>query len=126
MSKQQWIKENLKKGEDYGGFLLGQDGKPDYHLVVLQGELARGNWEKAKKYAADAGGELPDRREARLLAINIPQHFNKGSWYWTSAQFADNDGYAWFQDFSDGLQDFYPKSCEYRARAVRRILMGII
>jgi len=122
MSKAQFLKENLRPGEVYAGLILDPAG--DYHLFALPGEAERVNWEKAKEFARKAGGELPDPREARLLAINIPQHFNKGSWYWTSGQGAGYGDYAWVQDFSDGIQVTSRKSNESRARAVRRVLIG--
>ena len=58
------------------------------------------------------------------------QLFQKGAaeafeseWYWTSTQYAAISDYAWVQDFSDGGQDDNHKSDEYRARAVRSILV---
>jgi hypothetical protein len=41
---------------------------------------------------------LPDCREARLLAINTPDGFDEGDWYWTFEQYAGYADYAWFQD----------------------------
>ncbi|BBB59904.1 hypothetical protein UNDKW_1631 [Undibacterium sp. KW1] len=45
------------------------------------------------------------------------------AWYWTSTQDAGNPDYAWMQSFGDGYQDLSRKSGEYRARAVRRLLV---
>ena len=39
MSKAQWIKDNLKPGEEYAGIILGKDGEQDYHLILLPGEI---------------------------------------------------------------------------------------
>ena len=41
--------------------------------------------------------------------------------YWTSTQYADTPEYAWFQTFSYGCQDYWHKSDEFRAVAVRRV-----
>ncbi|BBB65877.1 hypothetical protein UNDYM_1624 [Undibacterium sp. YM2] len=44
-------------------------------------------------------------------------------WYWTSTQNAGDPSYAWMQSFDGGDQYGYHKSYEYRARAVRRVLI---
>lgn len=44
-------------------------------------------------------------------------------WYWTSTQYAGNPDYAWVQVFNGGSQDDGHHSSEYRARAVRRVLI---
>jgi hypothetical protein len=43
--------------------------------------------------------------------------------YWTSTEYAGDEGYAWYQSFYDGYQDDYPKGNELLARAVRRVLI---
>lgn len=43
------------------------------------------------------------------------------TWYWSSTQYAGDDGYAWYQNFIDGFQDFSRLSAELRVRAVRRL-----
>ena len=40
--------------------------------------------------------------------------------YWTSSQYAGNEGFAWSQLFGYGNQDYYLKDTELLARAVRR------
>ncbi|WP_050808631.1 DUF1566 domain-containing protein [Collimonas fungivorans] len=45
------------------------------------------------------------------------------SWYWSSTQDAALPDYAWMQYFDNGYQDNNRKSNEYRARAVRRLLV---
>ena len=42
------------------------------------------------------------------------------AWYWASTQYAGNTDYAWGQYFTNGSQNYGLKSCEGRARAVRR------
>ena len=118
------------KGGIYAGIIAGKDGAPDYHLIHAQQEyeLVDVVWEtaiEASKTPLNGFNDwsLPDRFEARLLAINTPQGFETRDWYWTSTQDAVNPDYAWMQYFLYGGQDFTLKSYEYRARAVRRELI---
>src|SRR5262249_5501561 len=53
----------LRSGERYAGLILGKDGEPGYHLILLPGEVEDKTWEQAKEWAASVGGELPTRRE---------------------------------------------------------------
>ena len=73
MSKQQWIAENLKPGEVYAGIILGKNGDPDHHLVLLPGALHDVNWTDATRWAESIGGELPTRREQALLFANTKE-----------------------------------------------------
>ncbi len=116
-AKNEFLKSLLKAGEEYGGLLLGKDGEPDQHIVLLPGEAQAVNWDDAKKFAADAGGELPTRREQALLFANLPEHFTP-NWYWSGAQ--RGSGSAWVQDFDIGYQLWNFTSFKCRARAVRR------
>jgi hypothetical protein len=123
MSKAQWIKENLKDGEQYAGIILGKDGQPDHHLILLSAVPGSGlNWSKAKQWASTIGGELPTRNEQSLLFANLKHQFD-AAWYWSGEQDAAGPGYAWVQDFGYGGQYDLRKSYEYRARAVRRLLI---
>ncbi|MCY0854288.1 DUF1566 domain-containing protein [Cupriavidus sp. D39] len=45
------------------------------------------------------------------------------AWYWTSTQYAGSSSHAWGQGFDDGGQNHLHKSNEFRARAVRRLLV---
>ena len=122
MSKAQFLAENLREGELYAGLLLGKDGAPDIHLVLLPGAAADVTWDQAKAFAVTAGGELPTRREQALLFANLKEEFER-RWYWSCEQHASSPSYAWYQDFYGGLQDDYHKSYEGRARAVRRLIL---
>ena len=110
----------LQPGEHYAGIILGADGAPSHHLVLLPGDVDEVNWEAAKKFAAEAGGELPTRREQALLFANLKDQF-QGRYYWSSEQHASLDDYAWRQLFNYGNQNYNDKSAELRARAVRRL-----
>ncbi|HCE10886.1 MAG TPA: hypothetical protein DEQ40_20215 [Oxalobacteraceae bacterium] len=119
-AKALFSKENLKDGEQYAGLILGKDGEPDYHPVVLPGEAENVKWAAAVKWATKTGGDLPTRREQSLLFANLKDQFQP-RWYWSGEQRASIPGCAWLQSFVYGSQYLYPKSFEYRARAVRRL-----
>ena len=122
MSKAQFLKQNQKKGERYAGLMLGENGKPDYHLFIIPGEAEKVAWAKAKEWAKKAGGDLPTRREQRVLFANAKEHF-KPDWYWSGEQLASTSDIAWGQYFDGGDQYYYDKSSQGRARAVRRLLI---
>jgi len=119
-----------EQGGIYAGVIGGKSGALDYHLIHASSdfELADLNWrdaiEAAKKEINGFNDwSLPDRREARLLFINSQNSFDTDEWYWTSEQTAHNVSYAWMQNFDYGNQYNDRKSDEYRARAVRRLLI---
>lgn len=78
----------------------------------------------AARWAAEVNADghadfyLPSRRELRLCWVNVPELFDKKTWYWTSTQYSAH--FAWFQNFGDGGQGDDGKHYEGRARAVRR------
>ena len=119
-----------EQGGIYAGVVAGKNSEPDYYLIHATSdfELTDINWtnaiEAAKKEINGFNDwSLPDRREARLLFINSQDSFDTDEWYWTSEQYAHNTDYAWMQIFDYGNQDTNHKSNEYRARAVRRLLI---
>jgi len=120
--KAAWLKANLKKGEIYAGILLGQNGAPDHHLILLPGDAEGLLWAKAKEFAKKAGGELPTRREQSLLFANLKEEF-KGSWYWSGEQYASDASYAWCQNFINGAQYGHHVDAQCRARSVRRLII---
>jgi len=122
MSKSHFAPQDLKTGELYAGIVLGKDGQPDHHLILLPAKTDRLTWGKATEWAAAAGGELPTRREQSILFGNLKEEF-ESAWYWSGEQVAADDSYAWLQNFNDGGQGSYRKSLEYRARAVRRLVI---
>jgi len=115
-------------GGVYAGIVRDKSGNPDYHLfhATDEHEITDANWHTAReKAAAPINGftdwSLPDCREARLLAINTPEGFDKDGWYWTATQHEHYADYAWVQDFLHGNQDYVQKSYGRRARPVRRV-----
>jgi hypothetical protein len=112
---------DLRPGEHYAGIIIGQDGEPSHHVILMAGQPTDGlNWQAATDWAKRIDGELPTRREQALLYANCKEQF-EGAWYWSSEQHAADSDYAWCQHVGYGGQDYYDKSAELRARAVRRL-----
>ena len=119
-------------GGIYAGMLRGEPGCLDYHIfhAGAEHEIISADWKTAcEKAKLPVNGftdwSLPDRSEARLLSINSPDSFDQSEWYWTSTQDAGSSDYAWLQDFSDVSQENDHKLTEYRARAVRKVYIGV-
>ncbi len=112
----------LNEGEHYAGVILGKDGAPSHHLILLPGEAGDVNWQQAKEWAAKTGGELPTRREQSLLYANLQEQF-KAEWYWSGEQHAAYADSAWIQSFGYGGQNSHHKGVSTRARAVRRLVI---
>jgi hypothetical protein len=117
-AKNEFLKSLLKPGELYAGILLGKDGEPDQHIIRLPGEAQSVDFDEAVKYAKDAGGRLPTRREQPLLFANLSETFTP-NWYWSGEQ--RSAGSAWYQDFISGLQDWSYTDLKCRAVAVRSV-----
>lgn len=115
---------NLTPGERYAGIIIGKDGEPSYHLVLLPGQADDITWDKAMEWASwqvgDAVASLPTRREQALLYANLKDEFEERS-YWSCE--AHESGWAWSQHFLNGLQYGSTRNTELRARAVRRLVI---
>jgi hypothetical protein len=117
-AKAQFLRDNLNQGETYAGLILDPAG--DYHLILMAGESPSATWEQAKQFAKKHGGELPNRRELRLLWANAKDQFQP-DYYWSGEQHASYSVYAWCQDFVYGNQLSSHRLSELRARLVRRL-----
>ena len=117
-----WLKQILNKGEHYAGVVIGKDGLPSYHLVLMAGSVSDVSWHVAKAWAEKIGGDLPTRQEQALLFANLKGQFEPRA-YWSSEQHAANAACAWYQDFLNGHQSYSGKSASLRARAVRRLII---
>jgi Protein of unknown function (DUF1566) len=149
------------QGGIYAGVLRGENGAPDYHLIIATdpagaidsiawggagknepGALSNldgmantealacsrhshpaAEWTRSLTIDGHSDYYLPARHELRLSYLNAPELFETDAWYWSSTQGAAISDYAWMQDFSDGSQNYRLKSSEYRARAVRRLII---
>ncbi len=112
----------MNPGERYAGIVLDEAGEPGHHLILLPGEAEDISWEDAKKWAADQGGELPNRQEQAILYANLKSHFSP-NWYWSSQAHETESSWAWYQLFYNGYQSYDRKYDELRARAVRRLVI---
>lgn len=117
---------HLLPGEHYAGLIVGKDGEPSHHLVLLPSQADDITWDKAMEWAAKQGGEyvasLPTRREQSLLYANLKDQFEV-RWYWSCEAHESESGWAWCQLFDYGHQDTYHEGYVLRARAVRRLII---
>jgi len=113
----------LKEGEAYAGVILGKNGEPDYHLVLLADEASDVSWPAAREWASALAGELPTRRELALLFANQRERFDR-VWYWSSEPHETRPSLVWGQNFASGIQTVYGRPFRGHARAVRRIDVG--
>ncbi|QBQ99215.1 DUF1566 domain-containing protein [Paraburkholderia pallida] len=119
------VKIPLAPGERYAGLVLGEDGKQDYHLILLPGEAESVDWKAACEWAAERDASLPTRREQSLLFANLKAEF-ESAWYWSGEPHEENSGWAWSQRFGYGDQILNHQYDELRARAVRRFIPSVI
>jgi hypothetical protein len=120
LAKQAFLAENLRKGEVYGGIVLGKDGEPDYHLFAQTKFIESATFEEVKAYVEKVGGEGATRRDLALLRVNAPEPFGTKA-FWSCEQHAAGSFYAWCQYFGNGFQYFYRKSNLLCGVAVRRL-----
>jgi hypothetical protein len=117
------VKDRLQEGELYAGLILGRQGEPDHHLVLLPGRASDVSWPAAQEWAAARGGALPSRRELALLFANLREEFDR-AWYWSSEQHETRAQLVWGQNFASGIQTVYGRPFRGNARAVRRVPIG--
>lgn len=115
------IQDMLKEGEAYAGLILGKDGEPDYHLVLLPDDVSDVSWPTALEWAGDQDADLPTRRELALLFANLRERFDR-VWYWSSEKHDTRPQLVWGQNFASGIQTVYGRPFRGHARAVRRIV----
>ncbi len=121
MSGHDRIRESLNAGEQYAGLIIGKEGAPDHHVVLLPGDAQDVTWAAAREWAAFSGGELPTRRELSLLFANLKEHFHR-VWYWSSEASEARSQLVWGQNFTSGIQTMYGRPFHGRARAIRRVV----
>lgn len=122
MSNYKEVRAALEEGEEYAGLILGKEGKPDHHLVLLPGEATEVSWSAARDWAGGMGGDLPTRRELSLLYANLRERFER-VWYWSAEPQEPRSQLVWGQNFTSGIQTMYGRPFRGRARAVRRLLI---
>ncbi|RQZ17266.1 DUF1566 domain-containing protein [Burkholderia sp. Bp9031] len=114
----------LAAGERFVGSILDEDGALTHYLILLPGEAEDVTWAQACEWAEQQGGELPSRREQSLLFTNLQGEF-ESAWYWSGEE-AETSGWAWYQNFCSGTQDYDQQYDQLRARAVRRFIPSVI
>lgn len=112
----------LAEGEKFVGIIISADGSRKHAVILLPGEAEPANWQTQMKWAESVGGELFDRIEGAMLSATMKDEF-KPEYYWTREQHAAYSNYAWVQHFDDGDQDGDGTRYEFRARAVRRLVI---
>ena len=112
----------LVEGEIYLCGLVNATGDVT-HTILLPAEAEkRMSWPDAMEWAKSLSADLPTRAE---LVMAFEQHRSqfKEAAYWSNTPDADPEyaGWAWYQHFHYGYQDYYRQDDELRARAVRRL-----
>ena len=116
------------QGGIYAGIARGQDGQPDYHLILAEEAPERDfTWAAAKEHAktvvADGHQDfaLPLRFESALIYANLRDKINTDYWHWTGTE--HSAGRAFYQYFTNGNQLTSDVSFEARACFVRRLIL---
>lgn len=118
-----WLQNSLTTGEHYAGVVIGANGVPTHHLILMAGWSKEATWIDAMAWAGQLGGALPSRQEQALLFANLKGMFETRT-YWSSEQHAAGSNFAWFQYFNDGYQGNSPKQSRLAACAVRRLVIA--
>ena len=109
-------------GADFeGGTFAGLTTRPDgthCAVVLLPGKAEDLDWNAAKAWALEQGGELPTRPVASLLFANVQPALSP-EWHWTADEYSASC--AWSCYFNNGHFGNYYKSYEGSAVAVRLI-----
>ena len=116
------------QGGIYAGLARGENGQPDYHLVLAMTKpQQKFTWEAAKAFAQRVTVEghlhftLPNRTESALLFANLRDKFDTNYWCWTGTE--HSAGRAFGQSFYSGTQYDYTVTTEAPARFVRRVAL---
>lgn len=116
------------EGGIFAGVMRGENGQPDYLLIVHQEHREPATWQAQMEWAKslEAYGHqdfrLPTRREQHALMANVKDLFEE-RYYWSCETHASGPSSAWYTYFGGGVQDFYHKDFYYRARAVRSVIL---
>lgn len=98
------------------------DGLANTKALVAAGEAYQAAAACAEiKHEGHSDWYLASADEARVAKANAGDQFDKNDWHWTSTQYSPYD--AWAQDFEDGRSRIDEKTTEFRAVAVRRLVI---
>ncbi|MGN6589329.1 MAG: hypothetical protein ACTHKE_03455 [Sphingomicrobium sp.] len=111
----------LAEGEIYLRGFVNANGDVE-HTILLPGDNEAATWQEQMDWAKSISGDLPTRAE---LVIAYEQHRDqfKETAYWSNTPDTDPgySGWAWFQHFGFGYQNFSLQLTRFPARAVRRL-----
>jgi hypothetical protein len=111
----------LNEGEVYVG-AIGDKNGDFYHVVLLPGDNDDATFDKQLAWAKGIGGDLPTRIEQAMLWAGFRDQFQK-DWYWSNETHHRESGWAWYQYFDYGHQNYGDMLTHCRARAVRRLVI---
>jgi len=109
----------LAEGEIYLGGFVDANGDVT-HTILLPGDSQPATWKQQLKWAKSLGGDLPTRVELAVAHAKHRDRFERRA-YWSNE--SEGAGWAWSQGFSYGGQNYYHQRDEFRARAVRRLVI---
>lgn len=105
---------------EYGQDIQGAQGRFDGLANTLA--MAKAGSELAQIILTKGDCYLPSQAEIALCAATLPQVFEDGH-HWSSTQHSRH--YAFVQSFENGYSNWDSKCYEFRAVAVKRIVIGI-
>ncbi len=116
-------------GGHFAGIAPAPDGSGGLHILVLgpEGDIPM-SWHDAMDFATslEIDGHhdfsLPTKAEQAILFGSVGSDFSR-NWYWSCTQRAVSADYAWYQSFGSGYQYYNRKHYEFRARALRRLII---
>lgn len=109
----------LIQGCHFIGLLTNSEGQL-YAPLVLPELAPAARWERQLDWAKDQGADLLDRPEGALLFARQPKLFAPEI-YWLKEPCGPH--LAWAQNFTGGCQHGWSRDVEFRAVAVRRLML---
>jgi hypothetical protein len=113
----------LANGEVYAGLVVSEEGFPQYHLILTQGEIFCCTWQTANEWVQSKGISLPTGKEFYILQANLKNHFKSSGGsdlcYWASDEC--NATKHRFHSFREGFQVDALNNYGMNARGVRRL-----
>ncbi|WP_353191379.1 DUF1566 domain-containing protein [Pandoraea pnomenusa] len=106
----------LNDGEIYLCGIVDANGDVE-HTAIVAINNERGEWQEQMEWAKSLGADLMTRTEQAIAFAKHKDRFEEAG-YWSNED--AGDGFAWFQYFYDGYQDFTSQHRRLRAVAVRR------
>lgn len=111
------------QGGTFEALMKGENGQPDYALILHETHADHDGWKEQTAWAADIEADghkdftLPSLRELNALRANAKAKFND-DWYWSNEPYGSE--YAWYQRFLNGNQNCRHQGSTIRACAFRR------